>query len=208
VILAYCIVADPQLSAPVAGVGQRPVQEITHERLRCFYSWFEEPPQQFNKEDALQFYATVEACFQHTAVIPFRFPTLVQSETELRQFVREKSAAYAAALDKLQNMVQMELRIASEPSLTPQKAPSGKQYLGQRVSRKQALEAAATAARSALRELARDWRQRETPEGLRCYALVARKDIPPFREKLKNLQAEKGLQTSVSGPWPAAEFIE
>lgn len=207
-ILAYCIVADTQLSAPAAGVGQRPVEEITHGQLRCFYSRFQQPPEKFSKEDVLEFYATVQACFRQAAVIPFRFPTLVESERELLQFLQEKSQPYGAALERLRNMAQMELRIASEHSRTSKNKPSGKQYLAQRLSKKQALESAATAARSAAGELARDWRQRETQGGLHCYALVAREDIGRFQEILQSLPSEKGLQMLISGPWPATEFIE
>jgi hypothetical protein len=208
VILAYCIVADPQLSLPVTGVSQKPVREIVYQDLRCFFSQFERAPERFTKENALEFHATVQFVFRRAAVIPFRFPTVIKSEADLHQFLAEKSGTYTTALAKLRNVVQMELRIVSEQSGDSAKKPSGKQYMAERLKKKQALEQAAKAARSAAGGLAREWRQRETQEGLRCYALVARDDITPFQDAMKSLSAGAELQVMISGPWPATEFIE
>lgn len=208
VILAYCIVRDHELSAPVTGVSRKPVKEIGYQGLRCFYSQFERQPERFTKENALEFHAAVQFVFRRAAVIPFRFPTIVKSEADLRQFLAEKVEAYAAALARLRNVVQMEVRIVTEEPGTSPKKPSGKQYMAQRLKKKQALEQAALAARTAAGELASDWRQRETQEGFRCYALVARDDISRFQGAMKSLPTGAELQILVSGPWPATEFIE
>lgn len=207
-ILAYCIVRDRQLSSPVTGVSHKPVKEIGYQDLRCFYSQFERPPEHFTKENVLEFHAAVQSVFNRAAVIPFRFPTMVKSEADLREFIAEKAEAYTRALEKLRDVVQMELRIVSEKSGASARKPSGRQYMAERLQKKQALERAAQAARTAAGELATDWREHETQEGLRCYALVARDDIAGFQEAMKSLPATAGLQVTVSGPWPASEFIE
>ena len=207
-ILAYCIVRDRELSAPAAGVSQKPVKEMGYQDLRCFYSRFEQQPERFTKENALEFHATVQAVFSRAAVIPFRFPTVVKSEADLRQFLIEKAEAYTAALEKLRDLVQMELRIVSQQPGASERKPSGKQYMTKRLQEKKALESSARAARSVAGDLASDWRRRETQEGLRCYALVARHRIAQFQAAMKSLPAGVGLQLSVSGPWPATEFIE
>jgi molybdopterin converting factor small subunit len=206
-ILPYCIVADPQVSAPASGVRQAAVEEIAHQDLRCFYSNFAQQPEAFTKEDALEFYATVEAFFDRVAVIPFRFPMLLESTEKLHEYLEEKSEAYASALHKLRDLVQMELRVTAATS-TPASKPSGKQYMTTRLAQKQALNAVAVAARSVLEELSSDWRQRETREGLRCYALVARARIREFQERAQALAPGDEVRILVSGPWPATEFIE
>lgn len=206
-ILPYCIVADPQVSAPASGVRQAAVEEISHQDLRCFYSEFAQQPEAFTKEDALQFYATVEAFFNRVAVIPFRFPTLVESTEKLHEFLEEKSEPYASALHKLRDLVQMELRVTMATS-APASKPSGKEFMTTRLAQKQALNAAAVGARSALQELGSGWRQRETREGVRCYALVARARIREFQERAQALAAGGEVRILVSGPWPATEFLD
>lgn len=180
---------------------------MTYQDLRCFYSNFAQQPEAFTKEDALQFYATVQAFFDRVAVIPFRFPTLLESAEKLHEFLEQKSEAYVAALHRLRDSVQMELRVTVGTSAAASE-PSGKEYMTTRLVQKQVLDAAAIGLRSALEELSSDWRRREAREGLRCYALVARARIKEFQEQARSLAFGDEVRILVSGPWPATEFLE
>ena len=206
-ILPYCIVADLSISAPASGVRERPVEELNQPGLRCFYSVFEARPESFNQNDALQFHSTVESFFRQTAVIPFRFPTMLESLEELRQFLEEKSEPYRAALERLRAAVQMELRVKlrSEPDSG---TASGTQYLQARLAGKRALESAAAAAQKAAGELCLGWRQLEAGDGLRCYALIERERISEFLSRIESLAVADEVVMFAGGPWPATEFIE
>jgi Gas vesicle synthesis protein GvpL/GvpF len=206
-ILPYCIVADSEVSAPTSGVQRMAVEELTRNGLRCFYSTLAQRPESFTQDDALLFYATVQAVFEQVAVIPFRFPTLLEAKPQLEEFLVGKAQDYTAALAELRDFVQMELRILPQ-SGEPVSSTSGKDYMTQRLKSKQALESAAGAARSAVADLCANWRQQETREALRCYALVARKNTAPFQEKMKAFATVEDVRVLVSGPWPATEFIE
>ena len=205
-ILPYCIVADSEVSAPASGVRRIPVEELIHNGLRCFYSTLAQRPESFTQEDALQFYATVQAVFERVAVIPFRFPTVLEA-SQLEQFLAEKVRDYSSALAKLRNFVQMELRVAPA-SVAPRSSSSGADYMAQRLKHKQTLESTATGARTSVAGMYVSWLQQETREGLRCYALVAREATDQFKEKIRSLAVADNVRVSVSGPWPATEFIE
>lgn len=206
-ILPYCIVADSEVAAPLAGVRQTAVEETTCLGLRCFYSVFPERPESFTQEDAVRFYATVRTVFEKVAVIPFRFPTLLESKQQLEDFLQKKAQDYARALKQLQNFVQMEVRVMPA-SGTRVPSTSGTDYMAQRLEQKQTLESTGSVARTAVAGMYVSWLQHQTQDGLRCYALVARENAGQFQQKLATLSFEQDVRVSVSGPWPATEFIE
>jgi hypothetical protein len=185
-----------------------PIAEIAEGKLRCFYSTLEPLPESFTKEDALQFNSVVQAVFRQADVIPFRFPTLLRSQLELRQFLQEKSAEYGAALEKLANLVQMELRIFSAADASTAAHFSGKKYLEVRLATKRKMQSTAACARKAAGDLCLAWQDRETRHGLRCYALVKRAHAVEFKQRMKSLALADEVNVLVSGPWPATEFIE
>jgi hypothetical protein len=230
VLLPYCIIASsaglvvsdvaPDI-VPKTGVRHARVEEVSHERLRCFYSRFE--PEQLTAvttEDALQFHAVVNAIFQQSAVIPFRFPTLVEGEAELEEFLRQHSSGYERALTELRDLVQMELLISVEapPAVATEPAAverSGTKYLQSRRDAQQRLETAAEEAKTAAGELVQDWKVKSfVPSasstkmgGLRCYALIKRGAIEPVRQRMSKLTVGSGMKVHVNGPWPATEFM-
>jgi hypothetical protein len=203
-LLAYYIVQNPKYQPGAEGVRGAPVQSVNIENLTCIYSPLI-PPQQFDRDDALRFYAVLNAAFQQQAIIPFRFPAILQNETELRDHLREKLSVYSADLQRLADMVQMELRI-SMAQQSPA-AKSGTEYLRVRQQRAQGAQSTSQAARTLLEGLVTDWKERPTDGGLRCYALVKRTDVDTFRQKLGAAEAIGPDTPIVSGPWPATEFL-
>jgi len=191
------------------------VEEMAHERLRCFYSSFDSGQftavtTAFTVDDALQFHAVVDAIFQQAAVIPFRFPALVEGEPELEKFLRQHSAGYEHTLTELGDAVQMELLISLEKAPVETAELSGTKYLQSRREAQQRLENAAQEAKAAAGELVQDWRVKNSlppanskPEGLCCYALIKRGAIESFGQRMAKL----GSRVKLSGPWPATEFM-
>ncbi len=207
-LLPYCIVeAGLQLSVSPRGVQGAAVEQLCDSGLCCFYSQLErlvpDPPSV--KQAAFQFHGVVTSVFDQAAVIPFRFPTLVADTNELTSHLRSRAAEYREALRRLRGLVQMEIRISNAAQDTT--SASGTEYLRNRQQRTAGLEEAASNIRAQMQSILADWRERETSKGWRCYALIARFGVMKFQEMVRSLEAPVGLQLTVSGPWPATEFI-
>src|SRR5438093_1243812 len=70
------------------------------------------------------------------------------------------------------------------------------------------MEETALGFRHASEEWVREWRQREAPSGLRCYALLMREHLEPFLTSMKEVRVSPGQTARVTGPWPATEFLK
>ncbi len=209
-ILPYCItLADAEVAAAATGVRGSSVETLAEYGLRCFYAVladFSLASAADLKDEALRFDAVVREVLAQTAVIPFRFPTLLATLDELREFMEANAAPYSATLKRLAGLVQMELRI-EHASLASTPSQSGTAYLEARGAAARLMSQQAEHARSIAGDLIRDWRTRNSPRGLRCYALIARDAIADFQARMRSLSAREGVTIVVSGPWPAAEFF-
>ena len=207
-VLPYCIfLATPTLALPMRGVQDSEIQIIAVDRLMASYSEIEKCrlSAQIFRQDALAFHDVVRGVFARTAVVPFRFPTWL-TLTELTDHLRKESERYERFLSTHAEHVQMELRLgAPAPGLPDTPASSGTEHLRGRAARLHRVRESADEVRQLLSAEVVDWRERDTPEGTRLFALVPRDRVPSFREKL----GESGADVSVrwSGPWPATEFL-
>lgn len=210
-LLAYCIAEQQsQFDAPLRGVEGEPVRWIDVAALRCFFSDFGLPmAEQPAPEILTAFNQVLHAIFSHTTIIPFRFPTVVENEGVLRQFLESRSSDYRAALHRLHNMVQMDVRLILEPVPAPAASPqSGKSYLEHRRARHRELQSLLDRFRCAADSLAQGWVQRDSPSGARGFALVDRSTLPLFLEKIGRVLTPAGISARVTGPWPPSEFVE
>jgi len=172
--------------------------------LWCTYSPLI-PPQEFSREDALTFHSVLKAAFEQETIIPFRFPTILQNESELQAHLRAKYDLYSAELHRLKDTVQMELRITGKPEAAS--ASTGTEYLRSKQQESRTLQVDSEKARSALGELVLEWKERPADQGLRCYALVRRSDLPDFHQRLAGVQPGGSSTFFLSGPWPPSEFL-
>src|SRR5438445_759612 len=143
--LAYCITeSEGPLEVPLTGVGGMAVESLEQSGLRCFVSRNPSsdpmlgPPA---REAALAFHRVLQEIFRQTAIIPFRFPTVLSDEAELSGHLNEHAAKYHEALGRLHDMVQMEIHLAWEGSQqsAPDK-PTGAEYLKARQAEQAGLE--------------------------------------------------------------------
>src|SRR3989442_3553961 len=105
-----------KFATPFCGVAAAPVGGIDTGMLRCFFSDFTAHlPQEPAPEMVKAFNRVLQRIFAQTAIIPFRFPTVVESEDVLRHFVERRSAEYHNALRRLRDKVQMDVRITVRP---------------------------------------------------------------------------------------------
>ena len=184
------------------------IETVSQDGLNCFYSRLDEFTE-ISRQDALACHRVIDTIFRETAVIPIRFPTLVNGEQDLRVFLRKQQAKYAAALARLRDSIQMELLI----SLSADRArpdPSGKAYLERRSRATHALARAAEEARAHIHDLATGWRTSngKQRDSLRCYALIGRAAERDFRNRIESMPEAPGIEMAVSGPWPCTEFLE
>ena len=210
-VLAYCITEKQnQFDVPPRGVDGEPVRWIDAAALRCFFSNFGSPlTDQPAPEILTAFNRVLHALFSQAAIIPFRFPTVVENEDVLRQFLESRSSEYRAALHRLHNKVQMDVRLILEPVAASEPPPrSGKSYLEDRQARRQEVQSVLDKFRCTANSLAESWVQRDTPSGARGFALVDRSALPLFLEKIGRVLTPAGISARVTGPWPPSEFVE
>lgn len=185
----------------VPGAGGEPLRPLEESGVSAWYS--NAAPTRTAKEDVLAFHRVVSAFFHDGTVIPFRMPTVLPGEQELRSWLAANAATILRELERLSGVVQMELHISAT---APAAAESGRAYLESRRDVQRALETSAALAREALAGLAAEWRQRETRDGLRCYALVPRGRERDFMSHLDATGQSASFR--VTGPWPPAEFLD
>lgn len=221
-MVAYCIAEQRAgIKLPKTGVAGAPIRSLRVAALRCFVSDFDSPlDRERLPEFAQAFHQALQRIFAQTAIIPFRFPTVIESEKELKQFIEGRSEEYRAALKRVHNKVQMDIRIfprlagraegnsgPKKPSLVSSRI-SGKKYLEGKRDRQHEIESCLAAIRHAAEALADGWVQRDTPGGMRAFVLVERSSLPVFLEKIRQVRTHPGFVARVTGPWPPSEFVE
>jgi hypothetical protein len=161
-------------------------------------------------ESARQFHQVVRRVFDGGAVIPFRFPTLMENEEELAAHLRENADDYASELRRFGNSAQMDLLIrwSQEGQPTSRRKLSGTEYLRARQQRDQEVEKIAAQLRSCVGGAVEEWRSRSLQNGTRLAALVERNTLGAFKERLRGFSVPAGFEVRVRGPWPVTEFLE
>ena len=182
---------------------------LDHSGAGVFYSesatadkWLRAPL----RTSAEEFHRVQRELFSEGSVVPFRFPTILESEDKLREHLDQRADEYKNLLHRFATFVQMDVFLTHTTALSTN--PSGAAYLRERQERKRALEQFAAELRTRAETLAKDWRQRSVSNGLRSFALVERKHVEEFNEKMKALAVPSTLSARISGPWPVAEFVD
>jgi hypothetical protein len=204
-LLVYCI-SESEAPPPADGVRGRRVERESIAGMQCYFSAFPEPLIKLTKDDALAFHHVITAIFSRAAVIPFRFPTMLEGKGELEVFLETEGHDLLETLQRLREFVQMEVRLTvGEAPAAP--AGSGKEYLQNRQHSHEDLLDLSESVHDLLEEDVRGWHTREFQNGVRCYALVPRHQIAEFRHKCERLKFEGDVRVAVSGPWPPSEFM-
>ena len=209
-MLLYCMTeAEPDLEIRglPPGVHEAEVESLEESGVRCFYSRVEDfaTSAESLRTDALRFHAVLRAILERGTIVPFRFPTLLKTDDEIRELLASQAPEYLQNLRQLRGKVQMEVRIRPRSMLSePQ---SGKEYMDDGLDERLAVTAHAGAVFAAASELVADWQVRQEARSLRCYALVPREKVAVFEERIRALSPIKGASIVVSGPWPASEFL-
>jgi hypothetical protein len=204
VLLLYCMTDGnaATVSAAATGVGGAALQNLREASIACWYSETTVVPGNA-REDVLAYHAVITAFFARGPVAPFRFPTTLPDTAALATWLAANATAVARELARLAPMVQMEIHLSSVASPA---ADTGRAYLESRRDAQRSLTERTELAKSAVAGTAAEWHQRETREGLRCYALVPRGSESAFVARIDALGW--GAAARVTGPWPPAEFLD
>ncbi|ABF41408.1 Gas vesicle synthesis GvpLGvpF [Candidatus Koribacter versatilis Ellin345] len=209
-ILAYCVsLAHHFLDAPTSAVGQGMVYEVEDLGLRAWYSEVEEDTfsgAEHVTKAALEFHHFVSAVFREGTVLPFRFPTILESIDDLRTHLEDKTSWYTDALRQSEGLVQFEVRIVSKIKLPPD-PESGREYLEARKALKERTTAAVSRLVQGLDDYLRDHHVKDTQQGTRVYLLVERGRIAEFRNAAGQIAIPAGFEVRLTGPWPPTEFV-
>jgi hypothetical protein len=210
-VLAYCVAEQQtQVDSLGTGVEGAPVRWIDVGGLRCFVSDFAaQMPYAPVPEMVKAFNQVLQRIFAQAVIIPFRFPTIVESEDSLRQFVESRAAKYRDALKRLRNKVQMDVRISFKvPDNVKSPSLSGRGYLEGRRARYQKAQSVMDGFRRVSNLLAERWIQLDTSSGIRGFALVDRSSLAFFLEKIGTVVTPADISARLTGPWPPSEFVE
>jgi hypothetical protein len=209
-ILLYCIAkGDVNASNSLTGVAGDPVVRGEIGPLATFTSRNTDSAVWLRTElraSALEFLRVLSEVFKSAAIIPFRFPTIFESEEQLAEHLQERSNEYNALLEKFSDVVQMEIRLTYPGLGIP--SVSGLEYLKARQTTMRAIERFESDVHAILSSLVKDWRQRASKDGIRAFALVDRDRVAEFRNIMLAASVPNGLNVRISGPWPVSEFVE
>lgn len=210
-LLPYCAFEpDSKIPEMTTGVLQSPILSLTEGGLSALYSVIPALPSEAGElaQAAMSFQSTVQQVFGACAVIPFRFPSLLKEESDLRAHLRDHAEAYKKSLGELRGLAQMEIRITrlggAPPASTPQ---TGTEFLKSRQEGTRALSDASAMIREAAGDLVREWIERDAGGVARSYALVEHASAPEFKRRVGFVRLSGGTRAVVSGPWPPSEFI-
>jgi hypothetical protein len=204
-LLVYCI-SESEAPPPADGVRGRRVERENIAGMQCYYSVFPGPLSKLTKDDALVFHHVITAIFSRVAVIPFRFPTMLEGKGELEVFLETEGHDLLESLQRLREFVQMEVRLTMEDAAAVPAGSAHESHEDRQHTREDLLELAESVG-ELLEEDIRGWHTREFQNGVRCYALVPRHTVADFRHKCERLKLEGGARAAVSGPWPPSEFL-
>lgn len=200
-VLPYCVIlADQRVKKPPFGVGGKEVEALKFEALRIFYSHIDDSmlaPESL-RTSALEFHRVLASIFRRTAVVPFRFPNLLQSYEQLESHLRANMMKYKSFLEKNGDAVQMEVLLSNSAGENVGQK-SGVEYLRERQQQFRNAAKLSDAVREKINNLVLDSKTKES----RLFFLVKRAQSEELRERLKHLP-----EIRVSGPWPATEFLE
>src|SRR5690242_4532054 len=176
-LLAYCILENvSEIKIPVSGVQRQRIFPIAHQGVKCLLSQFNAATAVNNEslqDCALNFNRVLKDIFEQTAIIPFRFPTLVNEEQDIATYLQEHESELSLSLKRFQGMAQMEIHARSENTRREQHQ-SGRTYLRERQRQLATMEKLFSDFRKALGPLVEEWRIRESADRVRCYVLIRR----------------------------------
>ena len=198
-VLAYAVAAEP-VDTGVTGVSDA---KVVRDEVDGLYVWSSDVTSLADDlpGNALRFHAVAGDLFRQATIIPFRFPTLLPSKTELEVFIRLHRGSFAADLERLAGTVQMDVTVAVTAAPG---AHSGTAYLERKREQSRLLRDAVQQIRTVVGGLTLATAEREITDGIRLFFLLSRDHRDRFMQAVAQ-SGVRGLRTT--GPWPPTAFL-
>ena len=213
-VLLYCVTRPEQVAKIASAVCEGALQSRDMFGLQAYWSEIADPDECLGtaeslKKAALQFHQVLREILATTTPIPFRFPTLLESEEGLERQLAEGQEFYRAALERIGDAVQYEVvgSWAGDEQVDTATPVSGREYLKRRSQASGRIAAIESKLRSVTVDSVREWRARQERKSHRWFALVPREKRDRFVALLRNAGSSEGVRLRLSGPWPPSEFV-
>ena len=206
-VLAYCAFRHrDNPSIPKSGVSGAQVQQIVEGELGLLWSEVDWPFADSSvQRNAVEFHQVITHMFLQGAVVPFRLLSVFDDLSSLAAFLAANHLSFAADLERLLDVVQMECVLYFAPQ--PGNRGSGREYLQNKAELLRKAEEFERGIREALGAVSQGMRRRESKNGSRIFVLVKRGNEKKFHSIVQELPIPERLARRTSGPWPAAEFL-
>ncbi len=213
-VLLYCVTRPEQVAQVASAVCEGVMQSREMFGLQVYWSEIANPDECLGtaeslKKAALQFHQVLREILAAATPIPFRFPTLLESEEGLERQLAEGQEFYRAALQRIGDAVQYEVvgSWAVDEQVDTATPVSGSEYLKRRSQASGRIAAIEGKLKSVTVDSVREWRARQERKSHRWFALVPREDRERFVGLLRNAGPSEGVRLRLSGPWPPSEFV-
>jgi len=238
--LVYCIFLEnksARIDAPPVGVEGRPTYVVANNQLAAVISAYSDNELPRDYSTILTYHTVIESLHGQLDVVPLRFGTLLDQESEVSQLLAKHGERYKKLLGELNGCVEMGIRVILEEmkinaesysetygfSLPPPSG-TGAAYLAGRKARYDEEALASEMEKEAIA------RYRTPFEGLfvnfkgqasklpvpstrpqtallSLDFLVPRQSVGPFRKTYNHLKSGENAKMMLSGPWPPYSFV-
>ena len=220
--LLYCIFQNHgrQCRRGLRGVGRKSVFLVQRNGLRAAVSKISDADLSPGIPRVLAYENVIESIHRRGAVIPLRYGSVFEQESQIAQLLEERGRHYAEMLRELEGLVEMGVRVLSKSAERGQPFPplSGGAYLAAQG------EHYAQADRICLEQerinrqihrlLAGLFERSKTESGLLAgnrllslHFLVPKNSITPFRRAFQRMSHLPAARVLLSGPWPPYNFV-
>src|SRR5664279_2612060 len=212
--LLYCVTQPNQTVNVASGVCEGAVQSREMVGVQVYWSEIADPEECLGtaeslKKRQLQFHQVLREILAAATPIPFRFPTLLESEDSMEQHLAAEQELYRAALERIGDAVQYEVvgSWAADEQADLATPVSGREYLKRRSQATERIAAIDSKLKSVTTDSVREWRARQERKNHRWFALVPRESRDRFVASLRSAGPSEGARLRLSGPWPPSEFV-
>lgn len=212
--LLYCVTQVSPEVKPANGVCEAAVESRELLGVRLYWSNIADPQSCLGeaeavKKAALQFHQVLREVLAATTPIPFRFPTMLESEDVFEEHLAPEQELYRDALAHVGNAVQYEVvgTWTEDQQVDLSKPVKGREYLERRKQAADRIAAVEGKLKAVTGDLVREWRGRQDRKMHRWFALVPRENRERFLASLRTAGGSEGIRLRVSGPWPPSEFV-
>ena len=220
--LLYCVFQNHgrQCRTKLRGVGRRSVFLVEKNGLSAAVSKITDADLSPGIPRVLAYESVIESIHRRGAVIPLRYGSVFEQESQIAEFLEERGRHYAELLRELEGLVEMGVRVLSKSAERGQPLPplAGVAYLA--AQRKHYAQADRLSveqervSREIHRPLAGLFARSKTETGLLAgnrllslHFLIPKDSVTSFRRVFQRMSHLPAGRVLLSGPWPPYNFV-